>query len=612
MPQEVLLYTQDLPAATKEIASLGGRITQQLTNVVIVVNFPESVNSESLTYAATVAPSNLDQISQIAANAWENLGSKRESQAPSPAEGLPWDAPGFQSPRKVQGEPQSLRPDVAESTGTPTSLYMVGSITVGVIIVSGLRSDQPALRFSDAERQTVIQEVQEGLSFLANAETRANISFVYDIRFIDVTVTPGSTSNYESAEAPWRDAALGQMGFSASRQGSIDYVQKLRHDKGTDWAYVAYFTKYPLHHFAYAVDEKLCMEYSNDGWGTDLINRVFAHESCHIFGAADEYGSCDCDGSHGYLGVPNNNCVNCTGTHVSCLMERNELTMCQWTRGQIGWDDRLFKLIHQATNSQVLFYNLTGLSVANTFDQAGNTKTLQKYPFSGGWTHITLIAPGIVLFYNAITGAGTANTFDQAGNTKTLKTYSFAGGWTRITAISPGIVLFYNAATGAGTVNTFDQAGNTKTLKTYSFASGWTSITVIEPGIVLFYNAATGAGTANTFDEAGNTKTLKTYPFAGGWKQITVISPGIVLFYNAATGAGTANTFDQAGNTKTLQTYSFASGWTRITAISPGIVLFYNAATGLGVANTFDSAANTNFLQKYAFSGGWTQIKKLK
>jgi hypothetical protein len=64
MPQEVLLYTEDLPAATQEIASLGGRITQQLTNVVIVVNLPESVNSESLTYAATVAPSDLDQVSQ--------------------------------------------------------------------------------------------------------------------------------------------------------------------------------------------------------------------------------------------------------------------------------------------------------------------------------------------------------------------------------------------------------------------------------------------------------------------------------------------------------------------------------------------------------------------
>jgi hypothetical protein len=131
------------------------------------------------------------------------------------------------------------------------------------------------------------------------------------------------------------------MGFTADRSGSVQYVQNLRNSRRTDWAYVGYFTKYPLHHFAYAVDEKVCMNYSNDGWGSDQINRVFAHESCHIFGAADEYGDCSCGGSYGHLGVPNNNCVKCTGGHVSCLMEANVLELCQWSRGQIGWDNRL-------------------------------------------------------------------------------------------------------------------------------------------------------------------------------------------------------------------------------------------------------------------------------
>jgi hypothetical protein len=394
MSQEVLLYTQDLPAAKGEIASLGGRITQQLSNKVIVVNLPETVNSESLIYATTVKPSDLDQVSQIAANAWESLRSKRESQAPSPAEGLPWDAPGYQPPLKVQDEERLLRADAAESTGTPTSLYMVGSVAVGVVIVSGPPPNQPGqsnLSFSDAERQTVIQEVQEGLSFLANAEPRANVSFVYDIRLINVTVVPGNTSDYESAEAPWRDAALGQMGFSASRQGSIDYVRQLRLDRGTEWAYVVYFTKYTLHHFAYAVDEKVCMEYSNDGWGSDLINRVFAHESCHIFGAADEYGSCVCGGSNGYLGIPNNNCVNCGGTHVSCLMERNELTMCQWTRGQIGWDNRLFNRPSQVWVSGQGNWAWSGSKViAGDFLGSGKTDIAVLYGYPNSETGLWL------------------------------------------------------------------------------------------------------------------------------------------------------------------------------------------------------------------------------
>jgi len=346
MSQDLLLYTQKLQQAKQEIKALGGRVTQQFTNIVIVANLPDSVDPQTLQLSTTVPPSSLDSVSRLAVNAWNKLQLKRLSdEAPRATEGLSWDTPGYSPPRYGENESDIINRSATltenlpeESTGTPTSLYMVESIAVGVVIVSGTQSD---LAFSTAEQQQVIQEVQEGLNFLANAEPRANITFVYDIRLVTVSATPGSTDTYENAESPWRDAALQQMGFPANRSGSVQYVQNLRSSRGTNWAYVGYFTKYPLHHFAYAIDEKICMNYSNDGWGSDQINRVFAHESCHIFGAADEYGNCSCGGSYGHLGVPNNNCVKCPGTHVSCLMEANVLEICQWSRGQIGWDDRL-------------------------------------------------------------------------------------------------------------------------------------------------------------------------------------------------------------------------------------------------------------------------------
>ena len=347
MSKDLLLYTQNLQQAKLEIENYGGRVTQQFTETVFLANIPDSVEPETLQKSTTVPPESLDLVSQLAKNAWNGLQEKKLAEdAPSATEGLSWDTPGYSPPSYGENQSDAVNRSATlaenpyeESTGTSTSRYMVGSIAVGVIIVSGIDSN---LTFSPAEQQEVIQEVQKSLNFLASAEPRANITFVYDIRLVTVSSLPGSTDTYENAESPWRDAALQQMGFQANRLGSVQYVQNLKSSRRTNWAYVGYFTKYPLHNFAYAVDEKVCMNYFNDGWGPDQINRVFAHETCHIFGAADEYGKCSCGGSYGHLSVPNNNCVNCNGSHVSCLMDGNVLEICQWSRGQIGWHDRLF------------------------------------------------------------------------------------------------------------------------------------------------------------------------------------------------------------------------------------------------------------------------------
>ncbi len=154
----------------------------------------------------------------------------------------------------------------------------------------------------------------------------------------------GVVEPYERFERDWRDAALAAMGYGPGRTGYQQYANDLRSSRHTDWSYVAFFTKYPLNHFAYAIVEKVVMNYANDGWGPDNINRVFANESCHIFGAADEYGSCGCGTTSGHLAVPNNNCVNCfpPGAQLPCLMSANTLAMCDFSRRQIGWDERLF------------------------------------------------------------------------------------------------------------------------------------------------------------------------------------------------------------------------------------------------------------------------------
>ena len=56
------------------------------------------------------------------------------------------------------------------------------------------------------------------------------------------------------------------------------------------------------------------MQYSNDGWGPDQLDRVFAHETGHVFNAPDEYttGKCNCYTNYGkgMCSAKNQNCVN--------------------------------------------------------------------------------------------------------------------------------------------------------------------------------------------------------------------------------------------------------------------------------------------------------------
>ena len=115
-------------------------------------------------------------------------------------------------------------------------------------------------------------------------------------------------------EKLWRNPTMESLGYSGNWDGVKDYVADLREDKNAQWAYVAFFTRYPLKHFGYAGRPRIVMHVDNGGWGMDNIDRVFAHETGHIFGAPDEYASsgCHCGGAYGFYRLPNKNCANCS------------------------------------------------------------------------------------------------------------------------------------------------------------------------------------------------------------------------------------------------------------------------------------------------------------
>jgi hypothetical protein len=224
----------------------------------------------------------------------------------------------------------------ANSTAGPLSSYLEGAVAVGLILVEGPTAD---LQFTAAERTKVVAEAQNGLSWLATSNPAAGITFSYDIQI--VRLTQPADASQSDLEAYWRDPTMAKLGYQANFDGVYDYANAIRSRLGTAWGYVAFVTKYPVQYFAYAAigGPRIVLTYANDGWGPDNLDRVFAHESSHVFGAVDEYGSsgCDCGGSFGRFGAPNGNCDSCAANPVDCLMRGNTFAFCRFTPAHIGW-----------------------------------------------------------------------------------------------------------------------------------------------------------------------------------------------------------------------------------------------------------------------------------
>ena len=260
----------------------------------------------------------------------------------------------------------------------------MGSVAVGLVIVNGPTA---ATKFTAAEQTKVVAEVQAGLGWLAGFNPWAGVSFVYDIRPVSITTQPNAAAS--DNESRFRNPAVGKLGFQQNWNGVWDYVEWLRTNQKTNWAYCIFFIKgYPLDHFAYASigGPRIVMDYANDGWGPDNIDRVVAHESGHIFGCPDEYASsgCNCGGAWGRFGEANSNCENCAGAAgVGCLMRANEWKMCSPTKRHLGWGLTSLRTA-QPSSCNVVSRSADKLDVFVT-DSGGNTMTAAWEPAMVSW-----------------------------------------------------------------------------------------------------------------------------------------------------------------------------------------------------------------------------------
>jgi|CXWL01.1.fsa_nt_gi hypothetical protein len=263
------------------------------------------------------------------------------AKAARPHDGVNWDSDGVEGllpPNPPETLLLALRSSAvgslsaAAAVATPTSQQLTGKVAVGVVIVSGPGD----LAFSNDEIVKVHAEVQNGLSWLGSQTgTATPVQFYYDLR--NVTLTLPDDPNGSDKEGYWRNPTMAALGFA----NPLAYVESIRSSLGTDWAYCAFFVKYSQTWFAYAFlgGPYLCMQYANDGWGPDNIDRVFAHESGHIFNAPDEYtaSNCNCTSTYGIYGVVNGNCQTCApGGGVACIMQGNSWSMCAYTPWHLG------------------------------------------------------------------------------------------------------------------------------------------------------------------------------------------------------------------------------------------------------------------------------------
>ena len=335
--ERAVLEQSDVAGAVALARRAPGRTVHRYGRLSIL-SLPEGVDADAVPGAET-APEltgDLDEIERLGLAALQLRESEdfRTAKEQRPRQEETWDMPRCTT---AVPTPRGGLTAVGAAAAGPTSSYLEGAVALGLVMVEGPTAD---LQFTEDERTKVIAEVQNGLSWLATNNPLAGISFAYDIQVVNLGTA--ADPNAPDLEARWRDPAMQALGFSGDWNGVLSYVEDLRTRFGTRWTYCVFFTKYPLGWFAYASigGPRIVMDYLQDGWGPDNIDRVFAHETGHIFGAPDEYANsgCNCGGGWGRYSLVNGNCENCaTAGGIPCLMKGNTYSLCEYTPGHLGW-----------------------------------------------------------------------------------------------------------------------------------------------------------------------------------------------------------------------------------------------------------------------------------
>ena len=333
--EEMLLHTDNIEAAEAEIESMGGRVMMFLGDELMVAKVPTSFVSKKQNFASSsahIAQSASPEVLSFVQAYWT---AREKNMKPQP-EVMHWHEKT--APAALPRE--SPLPNPANS---PYRSTLTGKIAFAAVIVSG----PGRLTISESERSTITSEIISGCQFwTGSAPASANLKFDIDFHYVSISAEDSSfCADFPSCHDVFANPALEVLGFGTGQAGRDRLAQTTKDINGADGAYIGFFSKYRQSHFAYAYfgGGPLYMQYSNDGWGPNQIDRVFAHETGHVFNAPDEYTNCDCNRSYGRGACTENNgncetaTSSCTNSQTRCIMDANDFSLCEYTKKHLGW-----------------------------------------------------------------------------------------------------------------------------------------------------------------------------------------------------------------------------------------------------------------------------------
>ncbi len=487
-----------------------------------------------------------------------------------------------------------------------TSEYLIGKVVYSVIFLeSNGDIDASSENWSQNRIDNMLSKINSGIKWWGSQYPYpyGRLSFVSTSQVIEVGYEPITRSSTD--EGLWISQAMSALGFSGADyfEQVYDYANYLRDAYGTDWCFVVLvvdslndgdgmFTDDSCA-YAYVGGPFMVLTYDNDGWGSDAMDQVAAHEFGHIFFAEDEY---DIQSYYsGYLNARET-------TFSGCIMDDNSWAISSGTRLQVGWRDSdgdgrpdiidtlpTSSLDAQPSEGKTGNFTFTGTAYDQPYPNnnprswdSGNDISINTvsvwYRIDGGsWKQLS-VSNGVFKFSVSITTTGTHKIEVYAVNS--------------VNNVQPQYTTFYYTVLGAGVDQTYASSHRTDVGATVQL--GFHVIWMHNSSSLTSGTVSTNYGVFGIGDD--------------GWANFTMTSTVVesrnIQITQVNSGSGTALDFDQDYEEPTviwdqLEFFVIAANDTRVDPGAP-ILLQY------GIRYAFDGAIFDNSTGKvvgYNFSG---------